>query len=317
MLNRIRPRNRKQWILGGLAGVLGACAFCGLVSSILPGSPPEPEPPSAVLSDSRSSIVDGIDTPIVQPTARATLPPVTPTATLEPPTATAVVVVATTAAPPPTEQPTPTPPPADTDTPVPTGPIVAKQANLRAGPGSSYAIAGSATPNTPLEIVGTNQSGDWYQLATGAWIAAFLVANAPAAGLPVVVAPTLPPAPPTATSAPANPTAIPAPAGPATIGDVRLSVRLNSSTFEIIAIRNAGAGSIDISGWVLNGSKGDDRCIMPGGTVLQPGQTFQVATGDSQPTGTGYKCGDKPIWSNDGEVIYLNSPDGQRIQINT
>lgn len=72
---------------------------------------------------------------------------------------------------------------------------------------------------------------------------------------------------------------------------------------------------MDISGWVLYGSKGDDRCVIPGGTVLQPGEGFQVATGDSQPRARGMKCGDKSIWNNEGETIYLEAPGIGRIEI--
>ncbi len=91
----------------------------------------------------------------------------------------------------------------------------------------------------------------------------------------------------------------------------------NASTKEIIGIRNNGAAAIDISGWVFSGSKGDDSCTIPGGSLLQPGQVYQVATGDSQPGSPGYKCGDKPIWNNSGETIFLKTSDGQLFQANT
>jgi hypothetical protein len=55
-----------------------------------------------------------------------------------------------------------------------TGTVI-RNANLRAGPGTTNAIVGSARKGTPLTIVATNPAGDWYQLDTGAWIAAFLV----------------------------------------------------------------------------------------------------------------------------------------------
>ena len=47
---------------------------------------------------------------------------------------------------------------------------VMRNANLRAGPGTLYASAGS-----PVQIVATNAAGDWYKLDSGQWIAAFLV----------------------------------------------------------------------------------------------------------------------------------------------
>lgn len=85
-----------------------------------------------------------------------------------------------------TVEPTPRPRrsylPAET---LPAPPVVIEEANLRAGPGTEYERVGSAAPGDMLELIARNPAGDWYQLATGAWIAAFLVEGAPA-GLPVV-----------------------------------------------------------------------------------------------------------------------------------
>lgn len=134
------------------------------------------------------------------PTTRAGPTPIPATATPRP-------RATPTSAPQPTATPTtpssPTPEP--TATPAPPAPHVASNANLRAGPGTNYDIAGSAAADTPVEIVATDPSGDWYLLANGAWIAAFLIADAPA-GLPVATVP----APPTAVpqrAAPAVPLA--------------------------------------------------------------------------------------------------------------
>ena len=55
---------------------------------------------------------------------------------------------------------------------------VNRDANLRAGPGTSYAIVGTARTGQPITIVETNATGDWHQLDTGQWIAAFLVNSA-------------------------------------------------------------------------------------------------------------------------------------------
>ena len=52
---------------------------------------------------------------------------------------------------------------------------VVRDANLRAGPGTKYAIVGSAKAGESVVISGTNTAGDWYQLDTGKWIAAFLI----------------------------------------------------------------------------------------------------------------------------------------------
>lgn len=114
-------------------------------------------------------------------------------------------------------------PPTDTPTPAPqtaraviTNPV----ANLRAGPGTNYALAGSVERGSEFEIVGKNPAGDWWQLCcvNGAqvWIAAFLVdTSGPVDGVAVAAdipapPPTVPP-PPTNTPAPAQPTNTPAP----------------------------------------------------------------------------------------------------------
>lgn len=88
---------------------------------------------------------------------------------------------------------------------VPAPPVVLEEANLRAGPGTAYERLGSVAPGEMLELIARTPAGDWYQLASGAWIAAFLVEGAPA-GLPVVedsaaapagtAAPVVPPGPP-------------------------------------------------------------------------------------------------------------------------
>ena len=80
-----------------------------------------------------------------------------------------------------------------------------KGANLRGGPGTHYPIAGGVQAGAALSIVARNVKGDWYRLANGAWIAASLVASAPA-GLPVAAVIPTPPA----TKPPPLPTARPA-----------------------------------------------------------------------------------------------------------
>lgn len=61
----------------------------------------------------------------------------------------------------------------------PSGPIANRNSNLRAGPSTSFAIVGSAREGQSLELISRNAAGTWYQLQGGAWIAAFLVNNAP------------------------------------------------------------------------------------------------------------------------------------------
>jgi len=82
--------------------------------------------------------------------------------------------------------------------PTPAGPRAAESANLRGGPGTAYAVVGGVEAGQVLAVTGQSVAGDWYRLENGAWIAAFLVADAPA-GVAVVAEV---PAPPTATAIP-------------------------------------------------------------------------------------------------------------------
>ena len=84
--------------------------------------------------------------------------------------------------------PTPTPAPQS-----PAGPSAARSANLRAGPGTTFPIVGGVDAGAPLKIAGQTTVGNdaWYQLASGAWIAGFLVAGVP--NVPAVAAPTTEP----------------------------------------------------------------------------------------------------------------------------
>ena len=114
----------------------------------------------------------------------------------------------------PTKRPTPTPAPQSS---VNTG------ANLRGGPGIGYPIIGGLPAGSPVEVKARTESGDWLQLASGAWIAAFLIDDAPprlpiATNIPALPTPTFTPVPvvtptptnqPRPTTPPARPTAEP------------------------------------------------------------------------------------------------------------
>ena len=64
------------------------------------------------------------------------------------------------------------------------GTYVNRSANLRAGPSTAYAIIRQASPGQTVELVGQTRNRLWYKLKNGAWIASFLIDNAP--DLPVV-----------------------------------------------------------------------------------------------------------------------------------
>ena len=100
-----------------------------------------------------------------------------------PPPATAVPTVQSLAL----RLPTPTPAPAFIEV------TVNEAANLREGPGTDFAIVGKAASGQTLQIAGQSEDGEWYKLADGAWIAAFLV-EPPIAPPPVVTPDALAPA---------------------------------------------------------------------------------------------------------------------------
>lgn len=83
-------------------------------------------------------------------------------------------------------QSTPTATPTSTPTPALIVATVLRNANLRAGPGATFAVVGGARAGDQLIIVGQNAAASWYELDTGAWIAAFLVnvESSPAVTMP-------------------------------------------------------------------------------------------------------------------------------------
>lgn len=96
--------------------------------------------------------------------------------------------------PPPTSPPTPTLSPTPLPT-VPSSTVANRGANLRSGPSTDYPVVGGAKQGEQLTIVAKSESGDWYQLASGAWIAGFLV-DRPPNDLSVAQAPPAPTRPP-------------------------------------------------------------------------------------------------------------------------
>ncbi len=76
-------------------------------------------------------------------------------------------------------------------------PVAKENSRLRAGPGTEYDPVGRVPQGAVLTIVGRNESGDWLVVerpdGSQAWIAAFLVDNAPDLdSLPIVPAPSPP-----------------------------------------------------------------------------------------------------------------------------
>jgi uncharacterized protein YraI len=85
--------------------------------------------------------------------------------------------------------------------------VVNRNSNLRSGPGTRYAVVGSAPAGTTVRIAGASATGDWYHLTNGRWIASFLV-DINGAGSSRAPVPTVAPTP-----APAHIEPVPADSG--------------------------------------------------------------------------------------------------------
>lgn len=173
--------------------------------------------PPAVVVAAPTTDPANVVAPAVAPEVAAASAPV------DTPTPTPVLVESTPApvAEPPTAE-------APTSTPQPENAVVFADGNLnvRAGPGTEYAIAGSLQAGQEAKVLAKNGAGDWWQivLQDGAqgWVYAPLV-NTKGDINGVLVAANIPPPPPTNTPAPVpptntplppEPTAPPAPSGP-------------------------------------------------------------------------------------------------------
>lgn len=122
-----------------------------------------------------------------------------------------------------------------TPQPTATGPTANRNANLRAGPGTTYAVVGGVQAGQTLALNGRNAAGSWVQLDGGSWIAAFLVNGTPAE-LPIVAA-----SPPVATIAP---TAAPANTSTFTPGQVQIRLEpIFSGLEQPTLVTNASDGS--------------------------------------------------------------------------
>lgn len=201
-------------------------------------------------------------------------------------------------------------------------------ANLRGGPGTTYQIVGSVQSGQTLDIVARNEASDWFKLAGGQWIAAFLVNNAPsgvaiddAAGTQPTQSPDQPtatpaPAQPTPMLVPAQPTAIPAPSGTAKViiqnvyydGQV---YRVESDEYAVVA--NVGTAPINIGGWVLNAGDPGQDFRFPG-FDLAPGQSVRVYTNENHQESGGFSFGSgRAIWNNGGDCGFLFDAGGNQI----
>jgi uncharacterized protein YraI len=163
----------------------------------------------------------------------------------------------------------------------PTGGATNANANLRAGPGTTFDIVGRAEQGTPVVVAACNDDCSWYQLEGGEWIAAFLVDGE---GVAAPAAATLPNGTPSAevslddgpdfTVTVAAPT-VPA-AGPSTVAttieDTGIEVAsIDESTTDVTCAQAIGNPN-------LRGGPGTDYPIVG---ELQPGDCVTI-TGSNE-----------------------------------
>ena len=200
---------------------------------------------------------------------------------------------------------------------------------MRGGPGTAYDIVGNVQAGQPLAVTARTGAGDWYQLDSGAWIAAFLVDRAPSVDVALAIPPL--PTPTTApTAAPTNPPLpmAPSPAPPPAElaerdGTARIIIenvyfdgqvyRVESDEYAVIA--NVGGIPANIGGWLLNaGDRGQDF-VFPS-IELAPGQRVRVYTNEYHPESGGFSFGSgSAIWNNKGDCGVLL--DNARTQVSS
>lgn len=188
----------------------------------------------------------------------------------------------------------------------PTSGTVLKDANLRAGPGTTYAIVGSAKAGQSVTIVGTSNAADWYHLVGDKWIAAFLVK----------VTTSTPSSAPTATVVPVAPTETSQTNGSPKViisfvlydGEV---YRVESDEYAVIS--NAGTAPANMGGWLLNAGDPGQNFMFPAFT-LAPGQSVRVYTDEIHSETGGFSFGiHRAIWNNQGDCGYLYDTSGNEV----
>ena len=83
--------------------------------------------------------------------------------------------------------------------------------------------------------------------------------------------------------------------------------RLND---EFIVLRNAGADTADIGGWVIRDESSTNRFSVPEGTVVAAAARMIVHTGCGVDTATDLYWCTGPVWSNRGDTAIVQAPAG-------
>jgi len=78
---------------------------------------------------------------------------------------------------------------------------------------------------------------------------------------------------------------------------------------EVVTIRNTSSAAVDISGWVLVSTVGDQRFTFPAGSVLGGNSSFRVTSGSNATSSTGVFLWTRSnVWNNAGDqAVLLNS----------
>lgn len=174
----------------------------------------------------------------------------------------------------------------------PTTGVILRDANLRAGAGTTFAIAGTGRAGQQVTIVEANRDTTWYHLGSGAWIAAFLVE--------LKVANT----DPTPASASAN----------VLIQDIFYDGNVpNVESDEYAVIANTGTQAINLQGWQLSAGTRDQRFTFPN-IELAPGTTCRIYTNENHADSCGLSFGnERALWNNKGDCGYLYDPTGKEV----
>ncbi|CAN5890695.1 hypothetical protein BH23ACT5_BH23ACT5_03410 [soil metagenome] len=78
---------------------------------------------------------------------------------------------------------------------------------------------------------------------------------------------------------------------------------------EYVVVANTGTEPVDLTGWTIRDESTVNRYFFPEGTMLQPGASLTVSSGDG-PFGFGLGT---PVWNNDGDTVYLVDDQGRYV----
>ena len=79
---------------------------------------------------------------------------------------------------------------------------------------------------------------------------------------------------------------------------------------KFVALRNAGADTADLSGWILRDESSSNRLEIPNGLLLQAGAVLTIRSGCGTDSDTELFWCSGPIWSNGGDTVILQAPNG-------